>query len=223
MRRDSIRTRPAAATTIAAIAATLVLSSCATDDGRTLRPPRFPPPETTTPATSAPEVPELPEIGDPGATVTEANPAGRSLELVAPWPTGAAIPARYTCDADDLSPALSWANAPAGTVELALTVVDLDANGYVHWVVTGIEPQRTSVVESEQPAPGLVWTNSAGVTGWSGPCPPSGEEHVYQFTIHALNQPLEVADGEAATLVISRLNQIAIDQGSVTGTYAHAG
>ncbi len=216
MRRDTISTRPAAATAIAAIAAALVLSSCSTDDGRTLRPPRFPPPETTTPATTAPEVPELPEIG-------EAPPAGLSLELVAPWPTGAAIPARYTCDADDLSPALTWANAPAGTVELALTVVDLDANGYVHWLVTGIDPQRTSVVENEQPAPGLAWTNSAGVTGWSGPCPPSGEEHIYQFTVHALNQPLEVADGEAATLVISKLNVIAIDQGSVTGTYARAG
>ena len=225
MRRDTIRTRtrPYAATSIAALAAALVLGSCSTGDGRTLRPPRFPPPETTAPTTSTPEMPDLPEIGEPNPSVADELPAGVSLTMVAPWPNGAMVPARYTCDAEDLSPALNWANPPAGAVELALTVVDLDADGYVHWIVTGIDPERTSVAENEQPPPGMVWTNTAGVTGWSGPCPPPGEEHIYQFTVHALNQPLEVADGEAATLLISKLNEIAVDQGSVTGTYTRAG
>jgi Raf kinase inhibitor-like YbhB/YbcL family protein len=221
MRRDTNRTSPIAATAIASIAtAALVLGACSTGDGRTLRPPRFPPPATTAPATTTPDVSDIIE---PEFSVVEDLTSGESFELVAPWPNGASIPARHTCDAENLSPALTWANAPDLAVELALTVVDLDADGYVHWIVTGIDPQRTSVVENEQPAPGRVWTNTAGITGWSGPCPPPGQEHVYQFTVHALNQPLEVADGEAATLLISKLNAIAIDQGSVTGTYTRAG
>ena len=50
--------------------------------------------------------------------------------MVAPWQDGAEIPVLNTCDGDDVSPALSWAGVPDGTVELALVVTDDDADGF---------------------------------------------------------------------------------------------
>ena len=48
---------------------------------------------------------------------------------------------RHTCDDADVSPALTWSNVPSDTVELAITVTDLDADNFSHWVVTGIDPR----------------------------------------------------------------------------------
>ncbi|MBW4615130.1 MAG: YbhB/YbcL family Raf kinase inhibitor-like protein [Desmonostoc vinosum HA7617-LM4] len=50
------------------------------------------------------------------------------------------IPARYTCDGEDISPPLLWDQAPIGTESLVLIVDDPDAPGrtFVHWVVYDI-------------------------------------------------------------------------------------
>jgi Raf kinase inhibitor-like YbhB/YbcL family protein len=181
----------------------LVMAACSTGAGRTLDPPVFPPPGTVAPETTPAPEPVVPE----------------PMLVSAAWPDGAEIPVRYTCRGDDVAPALSWANVPPDAVELAVTVVDLDAAGFVHWIVYGIDPQVTGLVENELPPPGLEWVNSFGAPTWGGPCPPVGQPHLYQFTVHALNQPLEVADDAPATEVISMLNLIAIDQGAVTGTF----
>ena len=182
------------------------LSSCASGDGRTLKPPVFPPPETIAPASTVPPEPTAPA----------------PLVVIAPWQNGAEIPVRHTCVGDDVSPALTWSNVPPDAVELAVTVVDLDAGGYVHWILYGIDPGRTGLVEDEHPRPGAEWVNTAGAAGWTGPCPPTGEEHIYQFTLHALNHRLEVADDAPGTEVISTLNLVAIDQGAVTGVFSLA-
>src|SRR3989442_9789335 len=53
------------------------------------------------------------------------------------FPQGGTIPARYTCDGQDVSPPLSWSGAPAGTKSFALISDDPDAPGgtWVHWVL----------------------------------------------------------------------------------------
>ena len=50
------------------------------------------------------------------------------------------IPAKFTCDGDDVSPALKWADPPAGTKSFVIIVDDPDAPGgvFTHWIVTGI-------------------------------------------------------------------------------------
>ena len=55
-------------------------------------------------------------------------------------PDGGEIPARYTCRGEDVSPPLLWTGVPSGTVELAVVVRDVDAEGFVHWVVAGLPP-----------------------------------------------------------------------------------
>jgi Raf kinase inhibitor-like YbhB/YbcL family protein len=117
---------------------------------------------------------------------------------------------------------LSWTTVPPDAVELAMSMVDLDAD-FVHWVMFGISPTRTGLAEDEVPPGAIEWTNDFGATGYGGPCPPGGETHTYLFTVHALNQQVEVADDATATEVVDLLNQTSILESSVSGTYARPG
>ncbi len=69
---------------------------------------------------------------------------------------GAAIPQRFTCAGENVSPPLGWSGVPASTVEVAVVVDDPDAprGTYVHWVVVGIDPARTELAEGALP-PGV--------------------------------------------------------------------
>ena len=57
---------------------------------------------------------------------------------------GAAIPRRFACDGQDMSPPLAWAGLPAGTEALALVMDDPDAGGFVHWVVYNVAAAGSS-------------------------------------------------------------------------------
>jgi hypothetical protein len=100
---------------------------------------------------------------------------------------GGVIPARFTCDGDDVSPPLSWADIPEGTKSFALLVHDPDApsGDFVHWLVSDI-PAGTSEIPENGPVPGVERTNDFSKTAWGGPCPPSGE-HRYVFVLYALD------------------------------------
>ena len=192
---------------LAIVIVAAVLGAACGSDGRTLRPPQEPAPTTTTlVADTLPAEPTPPP----------------QIELFTSWQDGAAIPTRHTCDGLDIAPALTWSSIPPGTIELAITVTDLDAAGFAHWIVYGLDPALTSLVEGQLPDTALVWPNSYGNRGWDGPCPPPGQEHRYLFTVHALNQQLEVADDASSEEVITELNNTSIAQRSVSGTYVRA-
>ncbi len=185
------------------LATIIAITGCSLDDGRTLDQPTEP----------------LPVIVPPSTTPPAPAPLPAPLSLVAPWPDGASIPVVHTCDGDDTSPALTFADVPPGTAELAVIVTDLDADGFIHWLVSGIDPVQTGLVQGEIPPGATEWTNSFGNRGWNGPCPPPGVNHRYQFTVHALNQPLELADDAPAAEVMTAINSTSIGQYSVSGVY----
>lgn len=209
--------RPAVQRGLIALAGLALFVTACNDDGREMRPPVLPPPPSTTAA---------PPTAPPGEGALVSAPSTTTLppsfQLVTAWPNGAAIPGRHTCDGADVAPALSWTTVPVDAVELAVTMVDLDAN-FVHWVMFGISPTRTGLAEDEVPPGAIVWPNDFGNKGYGGPCPPGGDTHTYLFTVHALNQQVEVADDAAATEVVDLLNQTSILESSVSGTYARAG
>lgn len=109
-----------------------------------------------------------------------------------------AIPARHTCEGDDVAPALTWSGLPAGTRSLALIVDDPDAPDpaaprmtWVHWVLYDMAPTLSGLPEGGRPAfagtrDGL---NDWKRTGWGGPCPPVGR-HRYFFKLYALDTAL---------------------------------
>lgn len=217
------------------------LTACDTGDGKQLRP--VDPNATTTSTTpsavagdgSVPiDTGPLPSIAlddgqfdslaPPTSPADPADPADDAFELFAPWLAGDPIDGRYTCDGDDISPPLSWNPPPAGTVQLAFAMTDestaIEGNPFVHWVLAGVEPEEISLLEGDVPVGAVQATNSLGTIGWSGPCPPEGDPaHVYRFTMYALNQQVELADGTAANEFLDYIEAVTIASTDVTATY----
>jgi Raf kinase inhibitor-like YbhB/YbcL family protein len=107
----------------------------------------------------------------------------------------AAIPAKYTCDGEDVSPALLWNDPPAATKSLALIVDDPDAPNktVVHWLIYDIPADTRGLQEDfpkdkKLPDGALQGKNDHGKTGYSGPCPPHGAVHHYFFKLYALDK-----------------------------------
>jgi Raf kinase inhibitor-like YbhB/YbcL family protein len=107
------------------------------------------------------------------------------------------IPAQYTCEGADISPALAWRGVPAGAKSLVLIVDDPDAPDpaapkmtWVHWVLYNLPPTASGLAEAIAPAglPAgtLEGKNDWQRTGYGGPCPPIGR-HRYFFKLHALD------------------------------------
>lgn len=129
-----------------------------------------------------------------------AVPAFAQMTLTSPdFAPDSRIPANYVgpaCGGKDLSPALAWNGAPAGTRSFALTVYDPDAptgSGWWQWVVFNIpaDTNHLAVGASTAPdgmPPGSVQsTNDDGNLRYGGPCPPEGAPpHHYVFTLRAL-------------------------------------
>lgn len=134
---------------------------------------------------------------------------------------GGAIPVVHTCDGQDVSPALAWEGAPAGTAALALVVDDPDAKGWVHWVAYNFAGAPTgSLPEGAGSAATLSQgLTSFGRTGYGGPCPPGGTHH-YHFTLYALSQPLPLTGAPTAAAVRAAVTAgLLLGQTVLTGTY----
>ena len=104
---------------------------------------------------------------------------------------GAAVPRRFTCDGENLSPALQWSGAPEGTRSFVLFCDDPDAPGgtWHHWAVFDIPPTKTELAEgAAQTAKMKQAINDFRRAGYGGPCPPHGHgPHHYHFRLLALS------------------------------------
>ncbi len=135
---------------------------------------------------------------------------------------GENIPAKYTCDGDDTSPPLSFAEIPAETKSLALLVEDPDAprGTLLHWAVVGIAPDTREAPEGSAPA-GKELMNDFGRTGYGGPCPPSGT-HRYYFRLFALDAA-ELPAPSSAKEVRSTIEGHVLAEAALMGRYARRG
>lgn len=132
---------------------------------------------------------------------------------------GGDVPSEYTCDAVGSAPPFSWANVPAGTVELALVITDPDAGSFVHWVITAIAPTTTGLSPGVAPPGAVEIKNSAGKTAYSALCPPPGETHVYEFTLYALDIPSGLTAQSDTTVALTTLAVNATGTAVLTGAY----
>jgi len=134
---------------------------------------------------------------------------------------GGAIPARYTCDGDDVSPPLSWRDAPAGTATFALVVDDPDAPAgtWVHWVLFDVPASESAIHEGATPRSAREGKNSWGRSGYGGPCPPSGT-HRYFFKLYAVDRALGVAPGITEAELARALQGHVLAEAVLMGRYA---
>ena len=139
---------------------------------------------------------------------------------------GEGIPTKYTCEGQGISPPLEWGEPPPGTRAFALIMDDPDApmEVFTHWVIFNIASDSRQLAEA-MPTQGqlsggvLQGKNDFGRTGYGGPCPPPGRPHRYQFTLYALNQPLDLKAGISKKQLLSAMQGHILAQGQLTGTY----
>lgn len=133
---------------------------------------------------------------------------------------GSTIPSRYTCDGEDVSPPLAWTRVPARARSLALLVEDVDAAAFVHWSVYDLPRGSSGLSTGRVPAGAAEGQNSFGERGYTGPCPPKGEEaHRYRFRLYALDATLGLAPGAPPDAVRRAITQHAVTAGTLTGRY----
>jgi hypothetical protein len=142
---------------------------------------------------------------------------------------GGPIPVRFTCEGDDVSPALAWKDVPAGTRSLVLVVDDPDAPDpaapvrvWVHWLLYNLPPTAGGLPEAvparQLPGQTLVGKNDWGRTGYGGPCPPIGR-HRYFFTLSALDVMLPDLHTPSRTALEAAMKGHVLAQAQIMGTY----
>jgi Raf kinase inhibitor-like YbhB/YbcL family protein len=103
------------------------------------------------------------------------------------------IPLKYTCDGEDINPALDISGVPAGSRSITLIMDDPDAPAgtWVHWVVWNINPKTTDIAEGSVPKGAIEGVTSFGKVGYGGPCPHQGTHH-YKFKLYALDAVIDL-------------------------------
>ncbi len=142
---------------------------------------------------------------------------------------GAEIPARHTCEGEDLSPPLAWSGVPAGARSLALVVDDPDAPDpaaprtvWVHWVLYDLPPSAAGLPEgvarTALPPGTREGVNDWKRTGWGGPCPPIGR-HRYFFRLYALDAALGDLGAPGRAALDRAMRGHVLAEAAVMGTY----
>ena len=137
----------------------------------------------------------------------------------------------FGCSGDNLSPRLSWSNAPEGTKSFAITMYDKDAptgSGFWHWVafdipanVTELKTGAGNVSLNIMPENAIQSKTDYGINGFGGPCPPEGHGlHQYIITIHALKTETLGLDENANPAIVGfYLGMQAIGKASIVLYY----
>jgi len=139
---------------------------------------------------------------------------------------GERVPDKHTCDRENISPPLSWNKVDRSVKSWALILEDPDAprGVFTHWIVYNIPANVTGLPEAI-PAAGKLQNgamqgkNDALKVGYTGPCPPPGPVHHYNFTLYALDNLLNLPEGVSKKPVMDAMQGHIISQGKLTGLY----
>ncbi len=139
---------------------------------------------------------------------------------------GDKIASIYTCQGENISPALEWSSIPEGSQSLALIMDDLDAPGsvFTHWVLFNIPPDKKGLEEDVKPVFRLPdgsrqGMNDFGKIGYGGPCPPSGYPHNYRFSLFALDIRLDLEPGISKYQLLDAAKGHILDKGLLGGSF----
>jgi Raf kinase inhibitor-like YbhB/YbcL family protein len=150
-----------------------------------------------------------------------------SLKLQsAAFKDGERIPDKYSCSGQNISPPLSWGQADTSIKYWCLIVEDPGApsGAFTHWVIYNIPSIVTSLPEglpaTEKIQNGaLQGKNDMRGIGYTGPCPPPGPAHYYNFHLFALDVMLNLASGKSKKDVQNAIRGHVISQGKLVGIY----
>jgi len=147
--------------------------------------------------------------------------------------SGAAIPSRYSCEGNDVSPPLQWQGIPAGAKSLVLIVDDPDAPDprapkmtWVHWVLANLTVDSGGLPEgiasADLPTGTVEGLNDWKRTGYGGPCPPIGR-HRYFHKLYALDTVLGGLKHPTKAQVEAAMKGHVLAHAELVGTYEKTG
>lgn len=153
--------------------------------------------------------------------------APSAMQLSSPaFESNGRIARKFTGEGEDVSPALSWAGAPAGAKSFAVICHDPDAPlvsangtyGFVHWVLYNIPAKVTELDEAcTEYTAGM---NNFGNLGYGGPMPPEGHgEHKYYFWVLALDQETQLEPGLTLWQLLEKIEPNVLGMNRLIGTY----
>lgn len=118
-----------------------------------------------------------------------------ALKLTSPsFQNNDEIPAKFTCQGEDINPELHIEGVPEGTESLLLLVTDPDAPSktWLHWCMYDIHPDTNHIPENCPDNYAQQTENDFGNFGYGGPCPPK-HRHQYVFRLYALKSKIGLA------------------------------
>ena len=133
----------------------------------------------------------------------------------------------FGCSGENISPELSWKDAPKGTKSFAITVYDPDAptgSGWWHWVVFDISKDKFTLPSgfgNSESKDAIQSITDFGKTGFGGACPPKGDKaHRYIFTVHSLDiETISLDKNSNPALVGYYLNAHSLAKASLISYY----
>ena len=127
------------------------------------------------------------------------------------------MPAKYTCDGENVNPPLNIEHIPEEAVSLAVIADDPDAPAgtWVHWVLWNM-PVTHHIREKE--VHGMQGTNDFNKHGYNGPCPPGGVHH-YFFKVYALDCKLDLPATATKSNLEKAMSEHILAFGELTGLY----
>lgn len=136
-----------------------------------------------------------------------------------------AFPGKYTGTGEDVSPPLSWKDAPEEAESFALICHDPDAPlvvpggyGFVHWVLYNIPGAVSSLPEGVREY--TTGVNDFDKRGYNGPMPPEGHgTHHYFFWLLALDADLGLGEGLTMWRLLTRIEPHVIAMNRLVGTF----
>jgi len=132
------------------------------------------------------------------------------------------IPAKYTCQGENINPQLRFDGIPSSSKSLVLIMHDPDApisGGWTHWTIINMDPTTVGIEENAKPGSGTEAGTNFGKPGYGGPCPPSGT-HRYFFKLYALDTMLELSPQVDKAAIEGAMKEHVIDQAELVGLYS---
>lgn len=134
------------------------------------------------------------------------------------------IPSEYTCDGENINPALVFSDVPDNAKSLALIMEDPDVPKHLradgmwnHWVVFNIPPDTKGVGKNQEPT-GVEGLTTSKKLKYGGPCPPD-REHRYFFKLYALDSMLDLKEGATKEQMLQAIKGHILAEAVLMGRY----
>ena len=161
------------------------------------------------------------------AALPEDRSTPMTIKITSPsFAEGQPIPAKYTCDGENISPPLRWDTSPEAAKSFALIYDDPDAPAgtWVHWVLYDLPATRRDLPEAVAAKEDVLGGAKQGRNdfkqiGYGGPCPPQGGAHRYYFKLYALDTELSLKSGATKNEAEKAMKGHILAEGTLMGTY----